>query len=276
MLRLREAPREEPEMLRTVIQPVKHGLIVHLTTLFGPPFGEIHREPDVLWFRTGDPDPYRNGILDAVLTPDRQGEQIDRLLEPFKAEEQPMMWWFFTGPLGLRPFTHRLLIDRGLFVESDRPAMTLDLSRYSPFTLPRNLEVRRVENEDEFRWWVDVAADAFQTPNRYASISTLSFKSQGFGEDAPFQHYVSLLSGTPVGSATMTLAGDVSSFGNIGTRRDFRRRGIARATLGRALSDARRRGLSIASLSADPEGALLYRDLGFETVGRHLTYVWKP
>lgn len=259
-----------------MIELVKVGLIAHLTDLFGPPFGEIHREPEALWFRTGDPDPYRNGVLHAELTEGRQGEQIDQLLAPYKAEGQPMLWWFFTSAEGLADEIHRVLIERGLFLESDRPAMALALAHHSPVAVPRNLEVRRVQSEVEFGWWVDVAADAFDAPDRHTSISTQSFRRHGFGSEAPFQHYVSLLNGTPVGSATMSVVGDLSSFGNIGTCRAFRRRGIAQATLGTALTDARRRGIQIASLSADHAGTPLYRDLGFETVGRHLTYIWKP
>ena len=256
-----------------MIDRVKNGLITHLTTLFGPPFGEVHREPWALWLSTGDPDPYRNGVLDAI---PGDGGEVDRLLAPFRELGLPMMWWFFTGPGGLEGAVHRLLLGRGLTLDSDRPAMTLDLTRLTPVKVPDGLEVRLVRTEAEFNEWLDVGADAFETADRHTSISTQSFRRWGFGPESPFRHFISSFEEIPVGTATMSWTNDVASFGNIGTRRAFRRRGIARATLGVALAHARDMGLTGATLSADPDGTLLYRALGFETVGRHLTYVWKP
>jgi len=256
-----------------VIDRVKDGLIAHLTTLFGPPFGEVHREPGALWFQTGDTDSYRNGVLDAVPA---DGGEVDRLLEPFRERGLPMMWWFFTGPSGLDEAVHRVLLDRGLALDSDRPAMSLDLTRLTPVKGPDELDVRWVRTEVEFDEWLDVGADAFETADRHTSISTQSFRRWGFGPESPFRHFISTLEEIPVGTATMSWTGGVASYGNIGTRRAFRRRGIARATLGTALAHARDMGLSTATLSADPDGTLLYRALGFETVGKHLTYIWKP
>lgn len=38
-----------------MIDQVKIGLREHVALLFGPPFGEVHRD-GVVWVLTGDPD----------------------------------------------------------------------------------------------------------------------------------------------------------------------------------------------------------------------------
>jgi GNAT superfamily N-acetyltransferase len=263
-------------MLRHVIEHVKEGLVAHVATLFGPPFGEVFRTPGSTWVMTGDVDPYRNGILEARLGDGPPEEEVGRLLAPFTSRRQPMMWWFFTGSEGLDPAVHTALRARGLRLDSDRPAMTLPLGDRAEIHAPEGLDIRRVASDEDFEVWLDVVEDAFGTPDRHSSLSTRSFRHAGFGEDAPFQHYVSRYEGGPAGAATLTRVGPTVSLGNIATRRDLQRRGIAYATVGRALEEAARRGVTLASLSADPAGTRLYTKLGFRTVGRHLTYVWQP
>jgi GNAT superfamily N-acetyltransferase len=263
-------------MLRHVIEHVKDGLVAHVATLFGPPFGEVFRAAGSTWVMTGDPDPYRNGILEARFGHDSVEAEVDRLLAPFSSRRQPMMWWFFTGPEGVDPAVNAALAERSLRLDSDRPAMTLPLEDLATIEAPEGLEIHRVATEEDFDVWLDVVEDAFGTPDRQSSLSTRSFRNAGLGEESPFQHYVSLDEGRPAGAATLTRVGPTVSLGNIATRRDLQRRGIAYATVGRALEEAAQRGVTLATLSADPAGTRLYTKLGFRTVGRHLTYVWRP
>jgi GNAT superfamily N-acetyltransferase len=263
-------------MLRGVIDHVRDGLVTHVATLFGPPFGEVFRDGGAIWVMTGDRDPYRNGILDSAIGSEGAEGDIERLLAPFRERRQPMMWWFFTGLDGLDTRIDAALKAQGLRLDSDRPSMTLELAGLRPIEVPIELEVRRVGAEEDFEMWLDVVEDAFGTPDRHTSLSTRSFRSAGFEEEVRFQHYVSLLEGRPAGAATLTRVADTVSLGNIATRREYQKRGIAYSTVGRALEEAKRRGVELASLSADPAGTKLYIKLGFETVGRHLTYIWKP
>jgi GNAT superfamily N-acetyltransferase len=261
---------------RRVIDTVKASLVAHVATLYGPPLGEIHGGSDATWFITGDPDPHRNGILEASLVGDDPRREINRLLQPFRSRRQPMMWWFFTSPDGLDHSIHQALVAQGLYLESDRPSMTLDLSdQQQPDERP-DLQVRRVDNQRDFDAWVQVVADAFDSPDDHSSLSTRGFRMHGFGEEAPFRHYISVEDGTVVGAATLSAAGGVAGLGNIATRRSFQRRGIAFATVRSVLRDAVGRGLRTAALSADPAGTALYLKLGFQITGKHLTYIWAP
>jgi len=55
----------------------------------------------------------------------------------------------------------------------------------------------------------------------------------------------------------------------VSTRPEWRRRGLARALLQHALSDARVRGARSASLQSTPMGQPLYESLGFRAAGRY-------
>ena len=64
--------------------------------------------------------------------------------------------------------------------------------------------------------------------------------------------------------------------GQVGTRRDYRGRGAARAALARVMTEAEQSGFQRVSLGVDadnPTGALgLYEKLGFQTRHKNISY----
>jgi GNAT superfamily N-acetyltransferase len=82
---------------------------------------------------------------------------------------------------------------------------------------------------------------------------------------------------TPVGHATLNVTtGDLGAGGiyDMGVAPEERRRGIGRALTGYAAELARRRGCDVLTLNATPEGELLYRAVGFRSVGVAQTW-WR-
>ncbi|GAA0803520.1 GNAT family N-acetyltransferase [Spirilliplanes yamanashiensis] len=67
--------------------------------------------------------------------------------------------------------------------------------------------------------------------------------------------------------AVTVLTGAVANVSFVGTRAEFRRRGLARAVVARALRDARGRGATHATLQSTAEAVGLYRGLGFRDAG---------
>jgi GNAT superfamily N-acetyltransferase len=83
--------------------------------------------------------------------------------------------------------------------------------------------------------------------------------------------------GRPVGHALLNVTTGRHGVGGIydmGVAPDERRRGIGRALTLAALELARSQGCSVATLNATPEGELLYRTLGFRSVGVAQTW-WR-
>ena len=74
----------------------------------------------------------------------------------------------------------------------------------------------------------------------------------------------------PVGHATLNVTIGrlgVAGIYDMGVSKHERRRGIGRALTMAALDLGRAAGCSFATLNATPEGELLYRQLGFRSVG---------
>ena len=81
----------------------------------------------------------------------------------------------------------------------------------------------------------------------------------------------------PVGHATLNVTTGrlgVAGIYDMGVADDERRRGIGRALTVAALRLGRAGGCAIATLNATPEGELLYRRLGFRSVGLAQTWWW--
>ena len=255
---------------------IEADLVAHVSRLHEPPVGEVHRRDGAVWFMTGIASENDNGVLRAELPVHNPDQTIERLLAPFKARSLPMMWWFFTPLSGLGPGIEHALGAHGLTLSSDRPGMGLDLTRFEPPPLPAGVTTHRVLDEAMFADWAGVVGQAFDSPDFATGPSAVANRALGFGDDAPFRHFLGRLQDTWVGASTLSLNAGVAGLGNIATLPAWRGRGIGTAVAAAALVDAKRIGLRIGVLSADDPGVPLYEKLGFTTVCRHLTYVWLP
>lgn len=258
------------------VRAVEADLVAHVAALHRPPNGELHENDDAVWFLTGGGEPHDNGILRASLPEGGVGEAIDRLLSPFRERGLPMMWWFFTGPESVRPEIGAALREAGLELEADLPAMVLDLADWIPPLPPAGCTTERVRDDVAFDAWADVIGRAFEDPAFADGRSARAFRSFGFDVSAPFRHYLCRSEGAWVGGSTLSLAGEVAGLANIAVIPERRGLGLGAAIASAALDDARQLGIEVGALSADRLGLPLYEKLGFRTVGRHLTYVWRP
>jgi GNAT superfamily N-acetyltransferase len=90
------------------------------------------------------------------------------------------------------------------------------------------------------------------------------------GQPRRVWHLGAWRNGRPVGHALLNVGGGRLGVGGIydmGVAEDERRRGIGRALTLAALELAGTQGCAFATLNATPEGELLYRTLGFRSVG---------
>lgn len=252
---------------------VEADLVEHVARLHEPPVGAVHREDGAVWFTTGLPSVNDNGILRDGLPSVHPDAAIERLLQPFLAGGLPLMWWRFVGEADEDAAVASALARHGFVLDSDRPGMGLDLARSSPPPLPHGVTIHRVRDEAMFGGWADVVGRAFDDPDFVDGNSVVMGLRIGFGDDAPFRHYLCRLEGDWVGASTLSLGAGVAGLANIATVPEHRGRGIGSSAAGAALTDARAMGLRIAALSADDAGVRVYEKLGFATVSRHLTYI---
>jgi ribosomal protein S18 acetylase RimI-like enzyme len=254
---------------------VEADLVRLVSILHAPPVGTVHTEGDLVWFETGRPSQYLNGILRSPLV--LGDADIARALEVFRHRRLPMMWWFFTGLDGMDAGTADRLVGQGLKLNSDRPGMALALSDLRKGVAPQGASVQRVQNEKDFEGWTAVVNAGFGAPALEDSPSSRSFRRIGFDDDSPFRHFICRVDGEPVAAVVIMLTGRFAGVSNMAALPDQRRKGYGRFVLSHALAEVHRKeGADVAVLTADEAGAGLYRSLGFTTICRHLTYVWAP
>jgi ribosomal protein S18 acetylase RimI-like enzyme len=256
-------------------EAVEADLVAHVALLYEP-VGEVHRGAGSVWFASEGREPNENGVLRAEIPARDPGPAVDRLLAPFREGGRAMMWWIFEPPTPRASELDDVLRRRGLTLVSDIPGMALRLDR-SPVRRPTaGVRVRRVVDSDDLAIWAEIVGRAFGDARFPEGRSVRGFAAWGFGDDAPFRHYVCRLGNEWVGASTLSLASGGAGLANIATVPEARRLGVGSTVAGTALDQAAALGRRTVTLSAEESGRSLYERLGFREVSRHRTYVWRP
>ncbi len=90
--------------------------------------------------------------------------------------------------------------------------------------------------------------------------------------DPAVRHYLAYVDDEVAGCATILLKDSVAGVWNVGTMRDYRRRGVASALLMRALAEAAADGCPDSVLVASVMGRSLYVEMGYKLIGSSLFY----
>src|SRR5262249_17283395 len=149
----------------------------------------------------------------------------------------PMLW--HTGPSTRPTDLGAILLAHGLTHVEDEPGMAADLlaldEEVAP--LPAALAFTPVQDTAALRAWIDVwlhPVPSIELRERFlAAIAGL-----GFAQERPLRHYLGVLDGRPVATATLFFGAGVVSVQHVVTHSAFRRRGIGAAMTLRALRAA--------------------------------------
>jgi GNAT superfamily N-acetyltransferase len=90
--------------------------------------------------------------------------------------------------------------------------------------------------------------------------------------DPSIRHYLAYVHGDVAGCATILLDNGIAGVWNVGTLRNYRRKGVASALLVQALTAAISDGYPDSVLIASPMGRPLYEEMGYQFVGDALFY----
>jgi ribosomal protein S18 acetylase RimI-like enzyme len=110
----------------------------------------------------------------------------------------------------------------------------------------------------------NVMGEAFHMDN---SINRNMVRAE-HDDDPMVHHYLAYFQDHPGAAATMTYTDGIAGIWNVGTRRMFRRRGLAQALMARMLSDAAAASYDCSTLLASNQGLPLYHKLGYQTVAQ--------
>jgi GNAT superfamily N-acetyltransferase len=127
------------------------------------------------------------------------------------------------------------------------------------------VRIEEVVDEAGIDAWLDVAVACgwFDGAEDRAARRRV-FVALGLAPERPLRHWIARRGEAPVAFATAFYADDAVLLDNLGVLETEQRAGIGTALAGARLREALERGCRHAVLAPSPEGAHLYRTLGFE------------
>jgi GNAT superfamily N-acetyltransferase len=225
----------------------------------------LHDEGDVLWFETPIPIVPYNSILKFQVEGDIE-QKIDRLLDHLNNRQVAPMW--VVHPSSLPVDLPDRLERRGLRETEVMPGMVRGLTDLpEPPPLPRDIEVRKVVEQEDAGEFFQFAAWRWGVPDEYRGQMGNVMADFRFGEPGSKAHmWQAWREGQPVAKAGMYLASGSAGIYAVVTRPEARRLGLAHFLTLAVLEFARTRGYKLAMLISTPMAEGLYRSLGFEAV----------
>lgn len=247
-------------------------LLLHMGRVGG---GHQRIDQRLTWSIGGSPIEYHNCVVRADLDPAEADAAIAESVRAMQAHDVPGTW--HVGP-SMRPLDigERLLV-AGFALGGSEPGMAVDLhALIEDLPAPNGLEIVTVTDQATLTTWRDTLAQGFGQGEREAGWVAEVYSRIGFGDDAPFRHFIARLDGEPVGTSTVYFGAGVAGVYFVMTVPSVRRRGVGAAVTLAALRDARARGHRIGVLGSSPAGHSVYRRLGFRDYCEIGIYEWAP
>ena len=218
---------------------------------------EVHEEPEALWFLSRLPFHLANGIVRTHFAE----HVVEERLKQLTAYHLPIAWLVSSST---RPASLGTCLERNGWIREDAPGMALDLrSLDEPLSLPSQLTITRVSNEEQLNIWLRVMTVGSEIPEEGLNLLLDVVAKRGMAEDSTIHYYLGILDGRPVATSLLYFGGGVAGIYNVATLPEVRRQGIGRALTVAPLLHAHTLGYRIGVLQASPMGLNLYRRLGF-------------
>jgi GNAT superfamily N-acetyltransferase len=225
----------------------------------------------VRWTIGGSPIDYHNAVVAADLSGEEADEVIADSLQTMKSHGVPGSW--HVGP-SMRPADlGRRLTSAGFTHGGGEAGMAVALDELNETpTASSELRITQVDSDEVLATWAGTLARGFGEGEKEARWVEEVFRSEGYVD--PWRHYLGLLDGEPVATATIFLGGAVAGVYFVMTIPEARRRGIGAAITLAALREARDSGIQYGVLGSSPAGRSVYAGLGFREYCTIDLYEW--
>ena len=215
----------------------------------------------------------KKGLAEAVT-----GSEQDRNRDPrvrfisFPKEEcrdldlrgAPFLWWVM--PSSTPSDLADRLTGRGLVSNGSWPGYAIRIEALEDPPPVDGLEIRRVRAPEELDTYLGVYIPILSPSPAFTETFVRGARRIGLDEDAPEEHFIGLLNGEPVATASLVTAGGAAGIYNVTTVEAARGRGIGAAMTVAAARHGAAHGLGLATLQASTMGRPIYERLGFEFV----------
>ncbi len=252
----------------TIVQALEENALAYyqgITRLLG---GQWVEDEQVTWFTTGHRSLFRfNGVLHTAIPQDQKLDKVlDPLLAMFQSKDLPFFWvdWEIVGTPGLGDYLRSKNVP--WIHINGMPTMSRGLDDLPASTLPKEVDIIRVQSQQEQADWLDVFMEGFQEPEA-ARQDFQEFLVKSMTEpQAVFEHYLAYWQGKPCAVSTLLHSRTCAGIYHVTTLPSFRGRGLGNALTLSPMHAARNAGYSEIVLFATSSGFPVYQRLGFSTV----------
>jgi GNAT superfamily N-acetyltransferase len=234
--------------------------------LGGAPGVHVRDDAEFFSFTTPAPAGWFNAILRATLAPETVEDAISATEDHFRAHGTPWIW--IIGPGSAPEDLADRLTRRGFTTNGSVRGMAWRMPD-APLDMPvmDGAEILAVRDEATFALWESVVLqDDAGNDHAVASLVQQLVVHSAMARDRT--HFVALLKGEPVGTATVALAAGVAGLYGVRTLPHARKRGIGNALTLASLRYAQEQGYTVTTLQASSMGYPLYYRLGFRVAQR--------
>jgi len=207
-----------------------------------------------------------NGVMEKDGERIPKEEEIDGAIEYFASKNLPFMWWSSAKILETKGFqSGGILTGIALDISQGVPANTAASS---------DLKIKIVQSDSELESFTNLAANAFAM-NPKATEQWLALNDSVMKKDEQV-HFMAYLNGTPVGTATLSVAPSSAGIWNLATLPEHRKHGIGGALVHAALVEAKKRHHDQVMAILMPKGMAwgLFTKMGFKAVCEFPFYIY--
>lgn len=216
---------------------------------------------DLVLYRSGVPDAQLNAVLRF------RGGELDAAVAVASRRMAGVPWLWWAGP-DSDPELAAGLLARGATEVEVLPVMAVPLDQVAAFGGPPGLVISEVTESAALGEWVRAYAPSFGIPPAGAQAMA-AIEAARPDPAGSLVRFAGRIDGRIAGTAALHDRHGVAGIYVVTTAAGFRRRGIGSALSAAALRAGRERGLRVGTLQATPDGAPVYRRMGFSTVARY-------
>lgn len=154
--------------------------------------------------------------------------------------------------------------------------MSRGLDDLPEISLPKEVELVRVQSQQDQADWLNVLMEGFEEPEP-SRLDFQQFLANSLAEPAPvFEHFLARWQGEPCAVSTLLHADHDAGIYHVTTLPRYRGHGLGKALTLATMQSARADGYQQSILFATPSGLPIYKQIGFETVTTADGYIWSP
>ena len=210
-----------------------------------------------------------NYIFDSKLN---ESNTIKEILMDFEIKELPFAWWI--GPLDSPNTLSVQLQELGLKQTEENIGMILNVEDYCIPCKIGNIDIKRVQNHNQLQEWCNILIQIGVSDKFYSDIYSKLPENVFSSNEVEYYigYYSNGSSNVPVCTGMLVNSNNVAGIYNIATLPDYRRQGFASSMMNYLIQRSKELNVNYVTLTASPEGKLVYEPLGFQSICSYYEY----